>query len=196
MSGGIEAQPEQSFQPFCYLCCLLCFHPKPSLKPKLHSSGHNRPSTGNTVGTQVGEASTQRFVRRLSYQKPQNPLRISSIRTFRGATEPSQPDLPLCTRPPPPRTSPHGTNAAMRTRFWPDFDPIPTRNLPFQVRIRSKSGPNQVRGERFGGGRVQRGRSGWEGSVAPPESLESSRRKVGHKYPKNLLRLFLPQRLF
>ena len=24
----------------------------------------------------------------------------------------------------------------------------------------------------FGGGRVQRGRSGWEGSVAPPQSLD------------------------
>ena len=28
------------------------------------------------------------------------------------------------------------------------------------------------RGERFGGGPPRRGRSGWNGSVAPPESLD------------------------
>ena len=37
-----------------------------------------------------------------------------------------------------------------------------------QVKIRSKSGP----GGGFGGGWIQRGRSGWEGSVALPESLD------------------------
>ena len=35
------------------------------------------------------------------------------------------------------------------------------------VKIRSKLGPNEGPGEGFGGGRVQRGRSSWEGSVAP-----------------------------
>ena len=45
---------------------------------------------------------------------------------------------------------------------------------PNQVKIRSDSGPNQVWGEGFRGGRVQRGRSGWEGSVAPPESLDTT----------------------
>ena len=64
----------------------------------------------------------------------------------------------------------------VRTRFWPDFGPIRTWNPPFRVRIGSKSGPNWVQirsgGKEFGGGRVQRGRSGWEGSVAPPETLD------------------------
>ena len=36
----------------------------------------------------------------------------------------------------------------------------------------SESGQNQGGGKGFGGGRVQRVRSGSEGSVAPPESLE------------------------
>ena len=39
------------------------------------------------------------------------------------------------------------------------------------ARIRSKSGPNQVWGEGFGGGRVQRRRSGWKASVAPRKVL-------------------------
>ena len=47
--------------------------------------------------------------------------------------------------------------------------------VEFQERIRSKAGrnrgPNRVRRSRFGGGRVRKGRSGWEGSVAPPEGL-------------------------
>ena len=37
-----------------------------------------------------------------------------------------------------------------------------------EVRV-FKAGPG---GGGFGGGRVQRGRSGWEGSVAPPASLD------------------------
>ena len=80
-----------------------------------------------------------------------------------GATEPSQPDLLLWTRPPP-KPSP-----------GPDPDPILTRFGPekadFVSESGQKSGPNQVRGEGFGGGQGQRGRSGWEGSVAPRKVL-------------------------
>ena len=45
---------------------------------------------------------------------------------------------------------------------------------PNRVKIRSESGPNQVWGEGFGGGRVQRGRSGLEASVAPRKVLTLS----------------------
>ena len=79
-------------------------------------------------------------------------------------------------------------NPPPRTEFGPDFDLILTRFGPEKaalgpnrVKIRSKLGQNQVKigsssvpGEGFGGGRGQRGRSGWEGSVAPPESLDLS----------------------
>ena len=58
-------------------------------------------------------------------------------------------------------------NAQKRFRL-PDF-------ALHRVKIRSKSRPNQVQEEGFGGGRVQRGRSGWEGSVDPLESLYPSR---------------------
>ena len=63
--------------------------------------------------------------------------------------------------------------------FRPDFDLILTRFGPEKADFGSESDQNQVKigsetglGEGFGGGRVQRGRSSWEGSVAPPESLE------------------------
>ena len=59
------------------------------------------------------------------------------------------------------------------TWFWPDSDLKTVFSGPNPVKIRSKSGPNQVRGEGFRAGRVQRGRSGWEGSEAPRESLEA-----------------------
>ena len=64
---------------------------------------------------------------------------------------PSQPDLPLWHRP------------SARTWFGPDFDLILTWNPPFQVRIRSKSGRNQVQVRSGRRGRCQRGRSGSEG---------------------------------
>ena len=60
----------------------------------------------------------------------------------------------------------------IRTRFGPEIRHFGSESGPNRVKSRSKSGPDQVRGEGFGGGRVQRGRSGWEGSVAPPESLD------------------------
>ena len=53
----------------------------------------------------------------------------------------------------------------------PDSDPKFSFSGPNWVKIRSKSGLNQVLGEGFRGGRVQRGRSGWEGSVAPRKVL-------------------------
>ena len=83
-------------------------------------------------------------------------VEILQSRLSGGATEPSQPDLP------PPNPSP-------RTWFGPDFDPSRTRNGGCGVRTGSKF--NQVRGEGLGGGRVQRGRSGWLGSVAPRKVL-------------------------
>ena len=53
--------------------------------------------------------------------------------------------------------------------IWtPDFDPIRTRNPPFQVRIESKSGQKRIQirsRERFAGGRVQRGRSGYTSAL-------------------------------
>ena len=50
-------------------------------------------------------------------------------------------------------------------------DPKSAISGPNRVKIRSESGLNQVWREGFGGGRVQRGRSGWEGSVAPRKVL-------------------------
>ena len=86
-----------------------------------------------------------------------------SSRLSGGATEPTPLD-PTPSEPLPPDL--------IRTRFWPDFDLIRTEKADFgsesgqnQVKSRTESGP-QVRGEGFGGGRVKRGRSGWEGSVA------------------------------
>ena len=76
------------------------------------------------------------------------------LQSLPSRTYPSAPD-PLRTPPPGPDSDP------ILTWFWPDSDP------KFRVKIRSKSGPNQVRGKGSGGGRVQRGRSGWRGSVAP-----------------------------
>ena len=102
-----------------------------------------------------------------SWKPPFCEPQKNRVKTFRGATEPSQPDLPLWTRPPP--------NPSFRTRFRPDFDPILTR---FQARIRSKSGLIRVRNEGFGGGRVQRGRSAWEGSVC---SSSGKSRRIGEK---------------
>ena len=102
-----------------------------------------------------------------------------SSRLSGGATEPSQPDLPLWTRPPPnpsPRPGPDPTLTC--------FDPFRTRKGGFQVRIRSKSaGPDQIRGEGFGGGRVQRGRSGWERSVAPRKVLTVLSKTVFGPFP-------------
>ena len=44
---------------------------------------------------------------------------------------------------------------------------------PKKTDFRSKVGQNQVWGEVLGGGRGQRGRSGWDGAVGPPKSLDS-----------------------
>ena len=74
-----------------------------------------------------------------------------------GPTGPSQPDLPL---------SPEHVRPDL------DWTQIVTRKGRFQVQIRSKSGPIQVCAEVFGGGRGKRGRSGWNGPVGPPESLD------------------------
>ena len=63
----------------------------------------------------------------------------SSIETFRGATGPLAAG-PTSLAPTPP---PGPDLDLILTRFRPDFD----LKLPFQVRIRSKSGPNQVRAE-------------------------------------------------
>ena len=60
-------------------------------------------------------------------------LKPEDSRLSGGATEPSQPDLPLWTRSPPNPDS------------YPGFHPMRTRN---PVRIRSKSGQNRV-GIRF-----------------------------------------------
>ena len=62
------------------------------------------------------------------------------------------------------------------TRFSPDF----ARKGGFQVRIESKPSENRVPdpGEGFRGGRA-RGRSGWEGSVAPRKVL-TLHLKPGH----------------
>ena len=79
---------------------------------------------------------------RLKWRPPPKLYIRAKVETFRGATEPFQPDLPLRPRPLAPDL--------FRTWFWPDFDLIRTWNPPFQVRIRSKSGPNQVWGEGSG----------------------------------------------
>ena len=81
-----------------------------------------------------------------------------------GATEPSQPDLPLWTRLPPDLIE-----------LGPDFAQILTRFGPEVHLFGSESGQNQVKigsGSGLEGG-VQR-RSGSEGSLAPPESLDHS----------------------
>ena len=112
----------------------------------------------------------------------QEVLQCCMVKTFRRV----QPDLPLSTRPPP--------NPSPWTWFGSDFDPIQTRKPPFQFRIRLKSGQNQVwirSREGSEGGRVQKGRSGLEGSAAPPESLDcmvSVVRVLAVKFvcPKNL----------
>ena len=76
------------------------------------------------------------------------------IETFRGATEPFQPDIPLWTRPPSEHLPPR-----------PDSDLISPDSGPGIRLFRSKSGPNQVRirsrARCLEGGRGQRGRSGW-----------------------------------
>ena len=102
---------------------------------------------------------------------PRNLLRsMSFLRYFFG------PD-PLRTPLPEPDSDP------ILTRSRPDLDLKRRISSPNRVEIGSKSGPNQVRGVGFGGGRVQRGRSGWEGSVAPPESLDSRCRNRAHEEP-------------
>ena len=58
-----------------------------------------------------------------------------------------------------------------RTRwFWPDSDSKSAFSGPNPVKIGSKWF-NHVRAEGLGGGRVQRGRSSWKGSVAPRKVL-------------------------
>ena len=61
---------------------------------------------------------------------------------------------------------------SLPSRTYPDSNLKRRISGSNRVKIRSKSGPNQVRGEGFRKGRVQRGRFGWEGSVAPRESLD------------------------
>ena len=97
--------------------------------------------------------------------------RSCSVRTFRRSYR-ALPAGPTCLDLTPlPNPSPR---TWFGTRFWPDFDPIRTRKGGFRVRIGSKSGQNRVRigsgGRGSGGGQVQTGRSGWQGSVAPLES--------------------------
>ena len=77
-------------------------------------------------------------------------------------------------------------SASAWTWFWPDSDLIWTWDHPFQVRIRSKSGQNQVQAEGFRAGRCQRGGSGWGGPCSSSESLYSkvvfrSARKIPFK---------------
>ena len=74
-------------------------------------------------------------------------LELIPSRLSGGATEPSQPDPPLWTWPP--------LNPSLQTWFRPDFDPSRTR----KSRVPVRSGGH---------------RSGWEGSVAPPETLENT----------------------
>ena len=184
-----------------------------------------------------------------------------SVKTFRGATEASQPDLPSWTRPPP-NPSPRPDSDPILTRFRPEpsgpeetswcrgakiasrqFLSLNCLAITLTARVilkeekcpllwarnnlggisgdnsgegnceskivsrqwgdnfccetsrclagpsgkRRISGPNpgqnqvKIRSEsRFGGGRVQRFRSGWEGSVAPPESLDLSGENKEH----------------
>ena len=66
------------------------------------------------------------------------------------------------------------SNASPQTWLGSDSELIRIRRSGFQVRIGSESGQNQVKirstlglGEVFAGGRGQRGRYGWNGSVAP-----------------------------
>ena len=70
-----------------------------------------------------------------------------------------------------PTPSEHLPPDLIQTWFWPDSDLKSAFSGPNQIEIRSeirsKSGPNQVWGEVFGGGWGQRGRSSWNGSVAP-----------------------------
>ena len=85
-------------------------------------------------------------------------------------------------------------NPSFRTRFRPDFDLILTRFGPEIRLFGSKSGLNWVRNEGFGGGRVQRGRSGWEGSAAPRESLEL--KVLVHNCPRSPSILVILRRKF
>ena len=82
---------------------------------------------------------------------------VTIVKTFRGPAGPSQLDLPLW-----PRT-------LRTTAPGPDLDLLWTRRERIQLQI----GSNQVLGDVFGGGRGQRGTSGWDGPVGPPESLDT-----------------------
>ena len=72
----------------------------------------------------------------------------------------SQPDLPHWT----PNPSEPLCLDLILTRFRPDLS---VNSGPNQAESRSKSRPDQVPAEGFGGGRCQRGRSSWNGPVAP-----------------------------
>ena len=93
-----------------------------------------------------GEGRVENWCKNVTKLPP--PPKMLSSRLSGGATEPSQPDLPLWTR----ATSEPLPPDLIRTRSWPGFDPIRTRKDGFQVRTGSKSGPNQVQGEGFRGG--------------------------------------------
>ena len=72
-----------------------------------------------------------------TFCKTNNRFPDLTVESFRGATQPFQPDLPLWPRPSP--------NTTPQTRFGPDFDLISTWFGPEIRLFRSKSGRNQVR---------------------------------------------------
>ena len=80
-----------------------------------------------------------------------------------------------------------GFGALIGTRFF--FDVVSSRFGPDIRLFRSALGQNQVKigsesgpGRGFGGGRVQRGRSGWEGSVAPRKVLTVHHLQESHGF--------------
>ena len=92
---------------------------------------------------------------------------LSGVKTFRRSYR------GIAARPTPPGRTPSEPLPpdVIWIRFWPDFDLIWGISGPNRVQIRSKSGSNHVRGEGRGGGLARRGRSGWNGPVAPRKVL-------------------------
>ena len=89
----------------------------------------------------------------LRVDHPQDQDFRADLQGHPSPTYPSRPD-PL-------RTPPHR----------PDLGPILSWFGPEIALFGWQSGPNQVCADVFGGGRAQRGRSGWDGPVGPPKVL-------------------------